>query len=175
MNDDGSAGELLLPWRTAALALAGTQYLGSLDLPDGSVNHVFGRGDKMSMFVWNDRPTRELVYLGENCRRVDLWGRSTPLVGDERGQVLDVGPMPVVVTGLNGPLLRLRTSVKLAQTALPQRLRHPARECAHCEKQLQPRRQRQDSAQYSGRLADVAATTLASSWPLARRSISRSR
>ncbi len=77
MNDDGSAGELLLPWRTAALALAGSQYLGSLDLAGGSINHIFGRGDDVSMFVWNDRPTREIVYLGENCRRVELWGRST--------------------------------------------------------------------------------------------------
>jgi len=119
MNDDGSAGELLLPWRTTALALAGTQYLGSLDLPSGSENYVFGRGDELAMFVWNDRPVREAVYLGENCRRLDLWGRATPLPGDERGQTFDVGPMPVVVTGLNAPLLRWRTSVKLAQTIYP--------------------------------------------------------
>ena len=28
MNDDGTVGDLLLPWRTTALTLAGTEYLG---------------------------------------------------------------------------------------------------------------------------------------------------
>src|SRR5262249_54865991 len=37
MNDDGTAGELLLPWRTTALALGGAKFLGSINLPNGSV------------------------------------------------------------------------------------------------------------------------------------------
>ena len=54
-----------MPWRTTALALAGTEYLGSLQLPGGSTNHVFARGDDVVMVVWNDEPTEEVMYLGD--------------------------------------------------------------------------------------------------------------
>ena len=77
MNDDGTPGELLLPWRTTALMLGGAKYLGSLQLPGGSTNHIFLRDGEAVMVVWNDRPTRETLYLGEKVRQVDLWGRST--------------------------------------------------------------------------------------------------
>ena len=119
MNDDGTVGELLLPWRTTALTLSGTEYLGSCDLPGGSVNHVFSRGSETMMVVWNDRPTEERMYLGENARQIDLWGRSTALPMQVGQQVIEVGPMPVFVTGLQGPLIRWRMSVQFAQKQLP--------------------------------------------------------
>ena len=77
MNDDGTPGELLLPWRTTALMLGGATYLGSLQLPGGSTNHVFTRDGEAVMVVWNERATRETLYLGEKVQQVDLWGRST--------------------------------------------------------------------------------------------------
>jgi hypothetical protein len=119
MNDDGTAGDLLLPWRTMALALAGKQYLGSINLLGGSVNHVFGLGEEIVMVVWNDRPTQERVLLGGNVRQLDLWGRSTLIPTTYGEQMLEVGPMPTLVTGLNGSLFRLRTSIHLQQTTYP--------------------------------------------------------
>ena len=113
MNDDGTAGELLLPWRTTALALAGAEHLGSLNLPNNSVNHVFARGNELVLVVWNDHKTEERVSLGETVRQSDLWGRSVPCAVDHGQQVLDVGPLPVIVYGLHGPLLRWQLSVQL--------------------------------------------------------------
>ena len=31
------------------------------------------------MVLWNERTVREHAYLGPNVRRVDLWGRESPL------------------------------------------------------------------------------------------------
>src|SRR4029078_5662637 len=44
MNDDGSPGELFVPWRTTAMLIGGTEYLGPLQLPGGSIGHAFPRG-----------------------------------------------------------------------------------------------------------------------------------
>ena len=41
LNDDGSVGELFLPWQTTTQALAGTNCLGSLQLPQGSFESSF--------------------------------------------------------------------------------------------------------------------------------------
>ena len=56
MNEDGTPGELLLPWRTAAVTLSGQllTYLGNLVLPAGSQNRLFGRGDEAVLVVWSD-------------------------------------------------------------------------------------------------------------------------
>ena len=75
LYEDGSPTELLLPWRTTALALAGTEYLGSLQLPAGSTNHVFARGDDVVMVVWNTEQVEEVVDLGQDIEQTDVWGR----------------------------------------------------------------------------------------------------
>ena len=77
MEQDGTPGELLLPWRTTALMLGGAKYLGAVDLPGGSPNAVFARPGDAVMVIWNPRPQDEPVYLGANIRQVDLWGRVT--------------------------------------------------------------------------------------------------
>ncbi|MHC4180726.1 MAG: hypothetical protein ACYSWU_24770, partial [Planctomycetota bacterium] len=51
LNDDGTPGELLFTWRTAARALGGAEYLGSIQLPRGSPNQIFSRGDDVVMVV----------------------------------------------------------------------------------------------------------------------------
>ncbi|HEX3998162.1 MAG TPA: hypothetical protein VHX65_06405 [Pirellulales bacterium] len=121
MNDDGTVGDLLLPWRTTALTLSGTEYLGSCDLPNGSVNHIFSRGKETMMVVWNDRPTQERMRLGEDGRQIDLWGHSTALQTVDGEQVIEVGRVPTFVTGLQGSLIRWRMSVRFAETQLPAR------------------------------------------------------
>jgi hypothetical protein len=119
MNDDGTAGELLLPWRTTALALAGANYVGSINLPNNSVNHFFERDGQVVMVVWNDRDVEEKLYLGDNVRQLDLWGRSGKVATRDAEQVIRVGRLPTFITGLNGPVLHWRMSVKLAETRWP--------------------------------------------------------
>ncbi len=45
MRADGMPAELLLPWRTTAAMLGGAQFIGQMQLPGGSENRIFLRGD----------------------------------------------------------------------------------------------------------------------------------
>ena len=116
MNQDGSPGELLLPWRTTALLLSGCDYLGSLELPNGSQNHVFQRGQQAIMIAWNNEATEETMFFGRDVEVIDLWGRSSRPRNDGHRQVISVGPQPVFVTGINLSiaLWRLRFSFSRA-------------------------------------------------------------
>ncbi len=122
MNRDGTPDELLLPWVVAARMLSGAQYLGSLVLPNGSYNHVFERDEEAIMVTWNDKPTKEVLYLGDKVQLVDLWGRSTTVsdiqVEQGRKQELEVGTLPVFVTGMNLAVARWRLAFTFDHTQL---------------------------------------------------------
>ncbi len=119
MNTDGTPGEMLLPWRTTALALTGAEYLGSMQLPSGSRNHIFVRDDEVVMIVWADRPVEEVLYLGDDVRQVDVWGRMTRPRDDDGQQVIEVGPLPSFVTGLCQSVVRWNMSVRFERERLP--------------------------------------------------------
>ncbi|GAG29153.1 unnamed protein product, partial [marine sediment metagenome] len=123
MNDDGTPGELLLPWRTTALAISGTEHLGSIRLPGGSKNEVFARDGEAVMVIWSDQPGEEVIYLGEDARLVDIWGHETKLVTKDAKkdprQVIPVGPMPVFIRGVNEPITRMRMAFKFEETKVP--------------------------------------------------------
>ncbi len=103
LNQNGSPTLLFLPWRTVALALQGTNYLGKFNLPKKSTNHVFVRDDEAVMFVWNDEPTEELIYLGENVYATDVWGRRIDLKQDAktRRHLLSVTSAPTIIRKCN--------------------------------------------------------------------------
>ncbi len=119
MNDDGTPGELFLPWRTAALALGGARYLGSIELPGGSPNQIFSRAEDAVMIVWNDEPVDEVIYLGQHVRQIDLWGRSVLPEKREHRQVIKAGRLPTFVTGINEAITRWRMDFKLARDRIP--------------------------------------------------------
>jgi hypothetical protein len=118
MNDDGTPGELLLPWRTTALMISGAKYVGSIVMPNGSQNHIFFRGGEAVMVVWNERPVEEVLYLGEDTRQVDLWGRAVTPAPREHEQVIEAGPLPTFVTGLNQHVALLRMSFSFGRGQL---------------------------------------------------------
>jgi hypothetical protein len=120
MRSDGMPAELLLPWRTTAAMLGGAQYLGSVQLPNDSRNEVFLRPDaQVVMVVWNDRPTREVLYLGDNVRQFDMLGRSTVIPKKGRDQSIEVTSTPSFVLGLNEAIARWRMSLKFETTQIP--------------------------------------------------------
>ncbi len=119
MNRDGTPGELLMPWRVASLALGGANHLGSIDLPNGSPNQVFGKGQEAVMIVWAWRPTEEVIHLGSKARQVDLWGHETPLRTQEGRQVIEVTRAPTFVTGLDASIARWQMNCRFAQEKLP--------------------------------------------------------
>jgi hypothetical protein len=126
LNADGTPGELYIPWRTTATLLGGTQYLGSLPLPGGSVNHVFAREGQAVMVVWRETPGTETLYLGEDIRQLDLWGRERKPVtkttneqGDERPETtIEVGPEPTFLLGLDEGLTRWQIRARFETTHL---------------------------------------------------------
>src|SRR5262249_26324006 len=128
LNKDGSPGELYIPWRTTATLLGGTQYLGSLPLPGGSVNHVFAREGQAVMVVWNDSPCRETFYLGDDVRQLDLWGRDRAIKTKKSDQIatndpedrpettIEVGPEPTFLLGLDAGLTRWQIRARFETT-----------------------------------------------------------
>ncbi|HTN75102.1 MAG TPA: hypothetical protein VL096_07640, partial [Pirellulaceae bacterium] len=120
---DGTPDELLLPWRTTATLLGGAEYLGSIHLPGGSVNHLFRRDQQAIMVLWNDRPTQETLFLGEQIEHFDLWGRTIPhATVDQDGaptQQLSIGRLPSFVTGLSLPIAQWRIRFAFETTHLP--------------------------------------------------------
>ncbi len=119
MNEDGTPGELLLPWRTTALLLGGAEYLGSITLPEGSQNHIFSRDGELVMAIWNHRNVKEKIYLGDDLRQWDVWGNSQELPRDGSDQVISVGPLPSFIVGLNEPVVRWNIDFAFEQIQLP--------------------------------------------------------
>jgi len=100
--------------------LQGSEYLGSFRLPDGSTNYAFARDGRMSLFVWNDAPTTEKVYLGENVQIADLWGRRRALPPDPqaRKHIIPVGPVPTLLLGCSEAIARWRLAVRFQKGRL---------------------------------------------------------
>ena len=122
MNVDGTPGELFLPWRTGALALAGAEYLGSWQLPGGSTNHVFARDGMAMMVLWNDRPVTERMYFGEEISQCDMWGRrtipKTVTSGDFVEQEVEVSPLPTFLIGLSEAVARWQVALTFDRASL---------------------------------------------------------
>jgi hypothetical protein len=125
MNQDGTVGELFIPWRTTAQLLAGAKPLGSLQLPANCRTEVFERGQEMVMAVWSDRPTSVPMFLGDDARQTDLWGRESPLPLENGMQILQVGPTPLFFTGIDAALMRTQMSVQFEDATLASQFLKP--------------------------------------------------
>ncbi len=125
LHADGTPGEMFLPWRTLALALGGSHHFGSIALPAESTNEIFTRGPEAVMIVWNDETSEETLYLGDAVRAFDLWG--APLSVGSRGheQVIPVGPLPTVVTGVSTAIAGWHTEVAFDRERIPSIAHHP--------------------------------------------------
>lgn len=120
MTDVGSPGDLLLPWRTTASLLSGTQYLGSMQLPGGSENRVFQVADgTVIMVLWNQVPQQEVIYLGEKVQVIDVWGRPGQPVINDRRHVIEVTELPKFLKDINGAIARMGLNTKLAHQDIP--------------------------------------------------------
>jgi hypothetical protein len=119
MHPDGTAAELLLVWRTLAQALSGARYLGTLPMPNRSPNYLFLRGKEALLILWNQTPTEEVLYLGENVAEVDLWGRSTPVAPQGELHRLQVGRLPKLVSGLDPLVAQWRIGCQMATGRIP--------------------------------------------------------
>jgi hypothetical protein len=108
MLPNGFPGPLLLAWRAAATLVGGGTYAGHVRLPNRSENHVFLHASEAVMVVWSDFPTTESIYLGDNVRQYDIWGREMPRQTSANKDEIRVGPMPSYITGVNAALAQWR-------------------------------------------------------------------
>ena len=122
MNADGTPSELFLPWRTTALALAGAQYVGSWQLPGGSANHVFVRDGQAIMVLWNDKPTVERMYFGDEIVQLDMWGRETSprttVNGDFTEQEVEATAVPTFLAGISEAVARWQVGLTFDRPSL---------------------------------------------------------
>ncbi len=120
LNRDGSPTLLFLPWRTAALALRGAEFLGSFKLPGGSTNFVFARDGEAIVVLWSDEPVKEKLTLGEEAAAYDVWGMRQPLIASPgtSNQELEVTSLPIIIRHCSAPLVRLIMGVKFERGQL---------------------------------------------------------
>lgn len=120
MTEEGTPGELLLPWRTTASLLSGSKYLGKIRLPQRSENHLFETADgEVLMVAWNRLPQQEVLYLGDDIRIMDVWGRETMPQQDDYRQVLEVDSLPKFIVGLDPHVAKWRMKAQLTEDRIP--------------------------------------------------------
>jgi hypothetical protein len=116
LKPDGRPDELLLPWRTTSRLIGNLRQAGSLRLRSGSQSMVFVGDNRAVMVLWSSEPTQEKIFLGDDVKQVDPWGRVTdlPVIVDpiQPHQSINVGPIPTFITGVDPVLLAFRMSVK---------------------------------------------------------------
>ena len=123
----GQPTDLLPVERSLLSALSGAACYGRVPVADGVEAFLFQRPDGPGLaVVWADAtaPGGEQavgVRLGERLARTDLWGNTTPLPA----AAVRAGPVPVILTGVDVPLARLRAGVTLDPPAVESVLLHP--------------------------------------------------
>jgi hypothetical protein len=110
--------ETLLPWRTLAVHLSGSDYLGQIQLPGGSTNHWFAKDGEAFMIAWHKVPVRETLYLGENVVVSDLWGRTSVPELHQGIQSVEIDQWPKLLRGLNLSVALVRLSIQFDRTTL---------------------------------------------------------
>jgi len=125
LTEDGQPSELFMVWRTMAYVMAGAKSIGSIRLPEGSANQIFTREDDAVMIVWNPKETFEELYLGDEIKVTDIWGRSVHADKSDGRNVLLVGPVPVIVTGLNKAVAQIRRSFRFGKDYYPDQFGRP--------------------------------------------------
>ncbi|WP_164102587.1 hypothetical protein [Candidatus Laterigemmans baculatus] len=122
LRGDGTPGEMLLPWRTAAALLGPLRPIGSIELPAGSQNVALIDETRAMLVLWSDSPRTEVLYLGDEVRQIDAWGRTREVEEVQREgrteQRIEVGTQPTFLVGVDRNTLLWRMSIRLE----PQRI-----------------------------------------------------
>ncbi len=122
---DGTPRELLLPWTILARNLGKAEYVGEFLLPAGSTAYVFERNGQAILVLWNEVECTEKIFLGDphKVRLIDLWGKESSIEIEQQDeaivQVLPCGRIPILVTGANLPIARLRMDFAFNTDAIP--------------------------------------------------------
>lgn len=112
--------ELFLIARTLMSTLSGASFRGKVPLAEGVEAFLFDKSGLGIIILWdrgNVAGVKQLaINLGAHPARIDLWGNVTPLLRSEAdktaaGVKIEIGPMPIFLVDVDGPLAQLRASV----------------------------------------------------------------
>jgi len=114
--------EQYLPLRTLFHALAGTRAVAALTCVDDAVALLFQRGGEYTLVAWTWRETpgqaRATLYTGPAASALTLTGAAYPLELDGPRAIAALRPTPVIIRGVDGPLLQLQDSFRVSPTFL---------------------------------------------------------
>jgi hypothetical protein len=79
------------------------------------------------MVIWNRQPTREILFLGSDVQYIDLNGCTIKPLREDGDQIIDVGPKPAFVLGLNEDITRWRLAVAFEKNQVPSIFNKPHR------------------------------------------------
>ena len=73
------------------------------------------------MVIWNESPTVEEIYLGEEVHQIDIWGRQirADMTKDKLRQRIRVDTITTYVTGVSEQITRWRMAVEFDKKKLP--------------------------------------------------------
>jgi hypothetical protein len=122
LRADSRPGELFLPWRTASLLLGDVDRVGEIRLDGDGSNIVFANSRRTVLMLWSAQPSTETIYLGDNVRQIDAWGRLTVPERVQSGahgmHRLQLGPVPTFLVDVDPLVVAVRMSTRLESDQL---------------------------------------------------------
>lgn len=108
--------EMLLVTRTLLQTLGNATYKGRVPISEDVEAFLFDRHGEGVLLMWSraaSSGSTVQIVLGNQPRRVDLWGNVSPVLQPKDASgVIDVavGPMPIMLVGIDGQLAQMRSS-----------------------------------------------------------------
>ncbi|MGB7158173.1 MAG: NEW3 domain-containing protein [Tepidisphaeraceae bacterium] len=121
--------EMLIVLRTLLTTLGGTTFRGKVPIAEDVEAFLFDRDGIGILVLWEtggisrdgsrkSNVRRLPLSVGERPMRVDLWGNASPVLKVGSDISVDIGEMPILLVGIDGPAAQLRASIALDRPLL---------------------------------------------------------
>lgn len=122
LRTDWRPGDLYLPWRTAALLLGDVAHLGTIDLEDAGSNQVFANESRTMMMLWSPEPTTVDIYVGDQVRQFDAWGRQAMVekveIDGQTKHRFELNRTPIFLVDLDPVIVSMRMTTRLVKNRI---------------------------------------------------------
>ncbi|MDQ3441698.1 MAG: NEW3 domain-containing protein [Planctomycetota bacterium] len=121
--------EMLIVQRTLLTTLGGTTFRGKVPIAEDVDAFLFDKSGTGILVLWSTggisrdgsrkSNVRELpLSVGPRPIRLDLWGNASPVLKVGSNISVDIGEMPILLVGIDGPAAQLRASIALDRPLL---------------------------------------------------------
>ncbi len=121
--------EMLIIQRTLLTTLGGTTFRGKVPIAEDVEAFLFDKSGVGILVLWETggisrdgarkSNVRELpLSVGPRPMRIDLWGNVSPVRKVGSNISIDIGEMPILLVGIDGPAAQLRASIALDRPLL---------------------------------------------------------